>query len=78
MARDAELQRLKENRAAAKRKTTRTFNLLEVALSEDPDCVDSAQNLYERLKTEFREFDTAVDAYERALDILEDKEDDPD
>ena len=78
MARDAELQRLKENRAAAKRKTTRAFNLLEAALSENKDCLESAQALYERLKTEFRAFEIAFDAYERALEDFEDRENDPD
>ena len=75
MARDAELQRLKESRSAAKRKCTRTFNLLKTSLDEDEGCSDSAQKLHERLKNEFREFESAFDAYEKALESLDDRGD---
>ena len=66
MARDADLQRLKEARAAAKRKCTRTFNILEANLEED--CLESAEALYERLRVqEFPQFEAAFDSYESPL-----------
>ena len=77
MARDADLQRLKEARAAAKRKCTRTFNILTANLEED--CLESAETSYERLKNqEFPQFETAFDAFESALEELEDKAQDED
>ena len=73
MARDADLQRLKENRSAGKRKVTRTFNTLQAELAENQGGGETAKALYERLKVEFREFETAFDAYEKFLDDEENK-----
>ena len=75
MARDADLQRLKENRSAGKRKVTRTFNTLQAELAENQGGGETAKALYERLKVEFREFETAFDAYEKFLDEEEKKAD---
>ena len=66
MARDAELQRLKESRSAAKRKTRRTYNLILSAL-ENEGSLESILVLHERLKREFNEFSNAFTVYEKAL-----------
>ena len=73
MARDAELQRLKEKRSAAKRKTTRSYNLILSALENDGN-LESTRVLHEKLKQEFNEFSQAFAVYEEALED-EQKED---
>ena len=67
MARDAELQRLKEKRSAAKRKTTRSYNLILSAL-ENGGNLENTRVLREKLEMEFNEFNQAFAAYEKALE----------